>query len=170
MPVGNIILIILAGATFLVAFLTFLASITSWFKQTISIEFGFLVDDAIVQQIELATGDPAKPICLRFRNSGKGTLTGVVFDIRFHRPLALSSTGEALSFIPGKTTHGRTPDNSYYLIRYSELEMVGDADMDFRVELNTQNMTPGTYKVGVTIYSTQQNSKYSKSELSILMK
>lgn len=163
-------LIIIAGATFVVALLAFLASVTPWFKQTIPIQFGFLMDDKIVQQMELSTGDPTKPIFLRFHNSGKGTLTGVVLDIRFYRPLSLSATGQALSFIPGKTTHGRTPDKSYYLIRYSELEMVGDEDMDFRVELNTQNQTPGTYNVGITAYSTQRDQKYKKSELSIFIK
>ena len=166
----NVILITIAGATFVVALFAFLALVTSWFKQTIPIQFGFLMDDKIFQQMELSTGDPAKPIFLRFHNLGKGTLTGVVLDIRFYRPLLLSGTGQALSFLPGKTTHGRTPDKSYYLIRYSELEMVGDEDMDFRVELNIQNQTPGTYKVGITAYSTQQDHKYKKSELSIFMK
>jgi len=166
----NTILIIIAAATFIVAFLTLLASVTSWFKQNIPIQFGFLVDDKILQQIELSTGDSAKPIFLRFRNSGKGTLTGVVIDLRFYRPLTLSGTGQALTFIPGKTTHGQTPDNSYYLIRHSELEMVGDQDMDFRIELNTQNKAPGTYKVGVTAYSTQQDYKYKKAWLFLLMR
>jgi hypothetical protein len=166
----NVILIIIAGATFAVALLAFLASVTSWFKQTIPIQCGFLMDDKIVQQIAVSTGDPAKPIFLRFHNSAKGTLTGVVLDIRFYRPLSLSGTQQALSIIPGKTIHGRTPDKSYYLIRYSELEMVGDIDMDFRVELNTQNKTPGTCNVGITAYSTQQGQKYKKSELSIIMR
>lgn len=162
--------IFIGGATFIVALLAFLASVTSWFERTIPIKFGFLVNGRIVQQIELSTGDPAKPILLRFCNFGKGILTGVVLDMRFYRPLGLSGTGQALTFIPGKTTHGQIPDNSYYLIRHSELEMVGHQNMDFRVELNTQNMTPGTYKVGVIVYSTQQHYKYKKAELSISMR
>lgn len=166
----NKILIIIAAGTFIVALLTLFASVTSWFKQTIPIKFGFLVNDRILQQIELSTGDPAKPILLRFRNFGKGTLTGVVLDMRFYRPLGLSGTGQAVTFIPGKTIHGQVPDNSYYLIRHSELEMGGDQNMDFRVELNTQNMTPGTYKVGVIAYSTQEAYKYKKAELSVSMR
>ena len=163
-------LIVLTAATFIVVLLTLFALITPWFKQGIPIQLGFLIDNRIVEQVELSTGDEAKPVILRFHNRGKGTLTGLVLDIRFHRPLALSGTGEALNVIPGKTIHGRPPDNSYYLIRYTELEMVGHQDMDFRVELNTQNKTPGTYKVGVTAYSTRLDYKYKKVELSILMR
>ena len=57
----------IAVATLLVAIialiftgLTFFASITSWFKHSIPIEFGFLVNGRIIQSIELSTGDPAK--------------------------------------------------------------------------------------------------------------
>ncbi len=52
----------------------------------------------------------------------------VVLDMRFHRPLRLSSTQQAVTFIPEKTVHGQTPDNRYYLIRYSEIDMVGKDD------------------------------------------
>lgn len=45
----NVVLIIIAGATFVVALLAFLGSVTSWFKQTIPIQCGFLMDDKIVQ-------------------------------------------------------------------------------------------------------------------------
>jgi len=164
------IMIIIGVATLTVAILTFLALVTSLFKQGIPVEFGFLIDDKIVQHLELATGDPAKPILIRFRNVSKSTLTGIVMDLRFYRPLTLSGTEQALSFIPGKTTHGRPPDNRYYQIRYSELEMPGDESMDFRIELSTEKKTPGTYRVCVTVYSAQQDYKYKKSDLSIQMR
>jgi hypothetical protein len=166
---ADIVPIVLGAGTLAVAALTFLASVTNWFKRSIPIEYGFLVDDSIVKNLNLSTGDPAKPINLRFHNSAQTTLTGVVLDIRFLHPLALSGTQTALSFMPGKTTHARTADGSYYLIRYSELEMVGQDKLDFRVELNTQGKSPGTYKVLVTAYSTQQDYKYKKSDLFIRM-
>ena len=166
----TVIVIIIGVATLTVAIFTFLASVTSWFKRGIPVEFGFLIDDKIMQRIELSTGDPAKPLFLRFRNVSKSTLTGIVMDLRFYRPLTLSGTEQALSVIPGKTTHGRPPDNRYYHIRYSELEMPGDESMDFRIELSTEKKTPGTYRVCVTVYSIQQDYKYKKTDLSIQMR
>ena len=165
----NIILIILGAGTLLVATLAFLATITDWFKKRIPIDYGFLLNEAIVNKLNLSTGDEAKPISLRFHNEGETTLTGVILDIRFLKPIVLSGTQKALTFFPGKTTHGQTEDKSYYLIRYSELEMVGRDNLDFRVELNTKGQSPGTYKVVVTIYSTQQDYKFKKSELIIKM-
>jgi hypothetical protein len=165
----NTILIILGAGTLIVATLAFLATITDWFKKRIPIDHGFLLNGEIVNKLSLSTGDEAKPISLRFHNRGDTTLTGVILDIRFLKPLALSGTQAALTFIPGKTIHGRTEDKSYYLIRYSEIEMVGKDNIDFRVELNTKGKSPGMYKVLVTIYSTQQDYKYKKSELMINM-
>ena len=163
------LLVAIGAGTLVVAVLTLLASVTDWFKRVIPIQYGFLVDNTIVGDLALSTGDPAKPILLRFHNSGQTTLTGVVLDIRFLRPLTLSGTQTALSFLPGKTTHGRTPDESYYLIRYSELEVVGKDNLDFRVELDTTGKSPGTYRVLVTAYSTQQDYKYKKLELTMRM-
>jgi len=165
----NIILILLGASTLLVATLAFLATITDWFKKRIPIDCGFLLNEEIVNELNLSTGDEAKPIFLRFHNKGETTLTGVILDIRFLKPIVLSGTQKALTFIPGKTTHGRTEDKSYYLVRYAELEMVGRDNLDFRVELNTKGQSPGTYRVLVTIYSTQQDYKFKKSELTIKM-
>jgi hypothetical protein len=47
--------------------------------------------------------------------------------------------------------------------------MAGGDNLDFRVELNTKGQSPGTFKVPVTIYSTQQDYKFKKSELKIKM-
>ena len=99
----NIILIIVATCTLCVALLTLLASITDWFKRKIPIKFGFLYNNQVVPKIELASGDPAKPIFIRFYNLSKTTLTGIVIDIRFLKPISLSGTGNALTYIPGKT-------------------------------------------------------------------
>jgi hypothetical protein len=95
---------LISVATLIVAVFTFLASTTSLFKPTIPIQFGFLVNDKIAQQIDLSTGDKAKAILLRFQNSEKTTLVGVTLDIRFYRPLALSGTEHAIKFIQGETT------------------------------------------------------------------
>jgi len=165
----NTTLIILGSGTLIVATLGFLATITDWFKKRIPIDYGFLLNGEIVNNLSLSTGDEAKPISLRFHNRGDTTLTGVILDIRFLQPIGLSGTQAALTFLPGKTIHGRTEDKSYYLIRYSEIEMVAKDNIDFRVELNTKGTSPGMYKVLVTIYSTQQDYKYSKSELIINM-
>ena len=180
-------------ATLTIAFLMLLITCprtSSWFKQTIPIQFGFLMNDKILQKIELSTGDPAKPIFLRFHNSERGTLTGVNLNIRFYRPLVLSGTKSAIDFIPGKTTyegftvisstsshsrgekffHGPSPDNAYYAIRYSELVMTGDEDIDIKVELNTKNIAPGTYRVGVITSSTQPIYDLNQADLFISMK
>jgi len=45
--------------------------------------------------------------------------------------------------------------------------MVGDQNMGFGVELNIQNILPGTYKIDVLISSLKQNYKDMKTELSI---
>ena len=163
------ILILLTASTFVVASLAFLSRVTDWFKKTIPVSFGFLLNEQIIKELVLATGDPAKPVSLRFHNSGKTTLTGVVLDIRFLKPLVLSSTKQAITYIPGKTVHGRTSDGSFYHYQHSELVIVGHDNMDFRVELNTEGQSPGTYQVMVTVYSTQQAYKYKKSTLSIVM-
>lgn len=163
----DLVLIIITGGTFIVAVLTFFTSVTEWFKRSIPIELGFLIDDSVVTDLLLSSGDPEKPIFLRFCNYGRTTLVGLVFDIRFLHPLSLSGSPSALTLIPGKTVHGRVSDESYYLIRYSDIELVGLDKIDFRVELNTKGKTPGTYKVLVTVYSTQRDYKFKKTELSI---
>jgi len=162
--------LIFAGLAFAVALLSFLASVTSLFKHTIPVEFGFLFDNKIVQDLDVKTGDPAKNISLRFHNSAKSPLTGVILDVRVRQPLALSGTSEALSFstlnlLPEQIKHGRTPD--FYLIRLSEVNMIGDQNLDFGMELNTQGIRPGTYKIDVLISSLKQNYKDKKAELSV---
>lgn len=164
------VIIILASFTLITAILTFLAQITGIFKKQIPLEYGFLVNDQIKSSLEVATGDPAKNIHLRFRNSKKNTLTGVVTDIHFIRPLSLSATKEALTIIEGKTFHGKTDDNPYYQITHTELNIAGHQHMDFRVQLNTKGKSPGNYTVKVTAYSTQQDYKFKESDLTIIMK
>jgi len=166
----NTILMLIGAGTFIVALLTLLSLITNIFKKKIPLQFGFLVNDKVLDEIDVSSGDPKKPIFFRLKNISKSTLAGIVIDIRFMKPLALSGTNTALSFIPGKTIHGRTTDNSYYLIRYTELEMAGHANADFRVELNTENKSPGSYKIIVTAYSTQQDYNYKREEILVNIK
>ena len=167
---SNIVMIVLEAVILLVALLTFLSSVTSWFRLRIPLAFGFLFDDKISRSLEVATGDPAKPILLRFRNLSKATLTGVVIELRFYRPLALSSSEQALTDIEGRTIHGRIPGNAYYLIRYFDLEIPGDEKMDFTIVLNTEDKSPGKYRIAATVYSNRKDYKYKTSELSLLMK
>lgn len=154
-------------ATFSVALFTFLSTITDWFKRKIPLTFGFLLDGAITSQLNLSSGDQAKPIYLRFHNTSKTTLTGIVLDIRIIRPLSLSGTERALTYIPGKTIHGRPSDNAFYHIRHSELVLFGNDKLDTRIELNTAGLTPGIYKIKSTAYSSEQDFKYKKIELVI---
>ena len=163
---------IIAAATLVCAVFTLLAIVTDWFKRRIPLEYGFFRDDKIVTELKVSTGDPAKRILLRFHNSSKTTLVGVILDVRFLAPLVLSATQSAIVVPiddkdPNPPKHGRLADERCYWIRCSEVSMLGDANWDLRVELNTQVITPGTYKVRITVYSTQQNYKYKQSELMI---
>ena len=131
-----------------------------------------MLNERVLDELDISSGDPAKPIQFRLHNKSKRTLTGVVIDIRFLQPLALSGTNTAisfqpLSFKPGKTIRGRIQDGSYYLIRFTELEIVGHTNLDLKVELNTTNKSPGTYTIIVTVYSTQQDFKYGKEEIQV---
>ncbi len=163
-------IIILAALTFLTAALTLMAATTDTFKRKIPIDFGFLLDGKIKNRIEVSTGDPAKNMPLRVRNIKRSILTGIVLDIRFFRPLFLSSTDKALTYFPGKTIHGKAADNSYYHILHTELNIPGHRHVDFNVELNTEGKTPGTYNIGVYAYSTQHDYKFKELNLSIVMK
>lgn len=169
--ISNIIMWFIYVGTFIVALLAFLAQVTNWFKPSIPIDFGFLVDNKIQKNLELATGDAAKPIILRCHNNSQMTIRGLVIDIQFLKPLALSGTGTALT-VPttGTLIHGRSEDKSFYLISYSGLDLLGEGNLDFRVELNTTDQTPGTSTVQVRINSIRQDYKYKKLNLSIKMK
>lgn len=164
----NTLLLVTIG-TFLAAVLTFLATVTDWFKHEIPVEFGFLLNDSIVDNLDLSSGDAAKPISLRFRNTGSTTLAGLVLNMEFMEPISLSGTDSALTLVPGKTVHGRIKDQNYYLIRYEDIMLLGQRQLDFRVELNTRNKSPGISKVLVSVYSTQSHYKFKKIELSIHM-
>jgi len=166
----NTVIMILAACTLITSILTFFAYVTGLFKRKIPLDYGFLVNDQIKSSLEVATGDPAKNIYLRFRNPKKNTLTGVVTEIRFIRPLSLSSTDEALTLIKGKTFHGKPEGNPYYWIMHTELKISGHQHMDFRVQLDTKGKSPGIYTVKVTAYSTQQDYKFKESGLTIIMK
>lgn len=165
----TVILLLVAIATFVAAALTFLASVTDWFKREIPVEFGFLFNDSIVNKLDLSSGDAAKPISLRFCNTGRTTLAGLVFNMEFMEPISLSGTDKTLTLVPGKTVHGRIPDQNYYLIRYEDIMLLGQRQLDFRVELNTKDKSPGIFQVFVTVYSTQSHHKFKKAELSIHM-
>ena len=163
-------LLLLVGiGTLVAAVLTLLSSVTDWLKREIPVEFGFIFDNAIVDKLDLSSGDSAKPISLRFHNSSRTTLAGLVFNIEFLEPISLSGTGTALTLVPGKTVHGRVEDQGYYLIRYEDIMLLGHRQLDFRVELDTRDRSPGTSKVLVTVYSTQSHHKFKKAELAIHM-
>ena len=168
---------ILQALTFVVSFLTLivliLSSRTDLLKRTIPIEFGFLHKGKIVKKKEINTGDPAKPIEFRLKNKSETTLNGVVLDIRFLRPLALSGSEQAM-ILP----NGVTKDNintgpfkdKFYLLNISDLKILGDGEKDLKIEFNTRNITPDIYQIEIKIDSTQQDYKCKKTTLSIIMK
>ena len=166
----NIAIIVIGIATFVTALATFLNSVFDWFRRRLPVRFGFLLNDKIVDQLQVASGDPAKPIHLRLHNFSKTTLTGVVLDMRFLRPLALSATDKALSIIPGKTAHGHIEAENHYWIRHSDLVIPGDDHLNFGVELNTKGISPGTYRVLVKMFTTMEIYKIRETELKITLK
>ena len=144
-------LLFVASGTFLLAGLTFLSFTTDWFKRKIPVEFGFIFNDSIANKLSLSSGDAAKPISLRFRNSGRTTLLGLVFNIELLEPISISGSNSAITEFPGKTIHGRFTDQGYYLIRYEDVLLLGQGQLDFRVELNTRDKSPGVHRVLVTV-------------------
>ena len=161
----EIALLIVGAGTFVVALLTLLAAVTGLFRRTIPVDCGFLIDESNVTDLKVATGDSAKPVVIRLWNRAKTTVTGLVLDMRFLRPLSLSATNTALVLPTGKTTHGRVEDGSYYLVRHTDFDLFPEETLDYRIELNMSGVSPGTGHVLVTVYSTQQDYKYLKSEL-----
>ena len=160
-------LLVVAIGTFVVAPLALLASTTSLLKRRVPVECGFLLDKAIQPQLNVSTGDSAKPITIRLRNRASTTLTGLIFDARFLDPLVLSGTSSALVLPLGDNVHGRVADGSYYLIRHSGFNLAPEEHLDFRIELNLAGASPGTGHVEVTVYSTQQDYKYRKLDLPV---
>lgn len=161
----DVAVLVIAAATLLVAVLAFLAVVTDWLKRTIPVEVGFLHDESVVVELPVSTGDKAKPITIRIHNKAKTTVTGLVLDMRFLKPLSLSGTGTALSMPLGDSVHGRVPDGSYYLVRYSAFDLFPDQSLDFRVELNLTDTAPQAGRVRTTVYSSQQDYKYRKADL-----
>ena len=163
----EITILSIAIATFLVAMLAFLASVTDLFKKLIPVEIGLYSDQKLMEELALSSGDSAKPLILQLKNNSKLTLTGVVLELKLMRPLSLSGTETALTSIPGKTVHGRFNEAGYYLIRYSDLELRGQELIDFKIELNTNEKNPDTYFIRSTVFSTQKEYKIKEVELRV---
>ena len=82
-------------------------------------------------------------------------------------PLSLSGTTAALETIEGKTQYGRDEREGHYLIRHWDIDFLAEQSMDFRVELNTQGLSPGTYQVLVAVFSRERDFKNRRSVLKI---
>ena len=99
---------------FILGILPFLSN---FIKVEIPLEFGFLSNNKIFDELSLPVGHPLNLITFRFRNNKKTTVTGVSYEIRIYRPLVLSSTGSAIRYtdiIGDKIKHSQSEDNSYY--------------------------------------------------------
>ncbi len=158
-------IVIITALTLIVVILSFLAQITDWFKTQVPIRFGFLYNNQIVDRIPISSGHNQKPIFLRFENLKKVTLTGIIIEMRFLNPLALSGSDRALGVFPGKTIHYRVPDRSYYLIRHTDLSFLAREKNDLRIELNTVDISPGTCEVEVNIHSNAGEFKSKQANL-----
>jgi hypothetical protein len=150
--------------------LSIINKFTDWFKCEIPIEFGFLLNDKIVSELSIPVGHPIEPIIFRFRNHKRITLTGVSYEIRIYRPLKLSSTGQAIRYtniIGDKLMHGPSEENKCYWIHQSKLDIGGHRAVNLRVELNTGNITPGTYRIEIDCHTTLREYKYKRETLSL---
>ena len=61
--------------TFVIVLASFLAMITDLFKRKSPIEVGFLFNGSINSNLRISTGDPAKKVYFRFKNTSKIALT-----------------------------------------------------------------------------------------------
>ncbi len=151
--------------TFVIVLASFLAMITDLFKRKSPIEVGFLFNGSINSNLRISTGDPAKKVYFRFKNTSKIALTNIFIDIRLLKPLALSGTKSAIESIEGSTTHGRSADKSFYHILHSNLDFFGQKEIDLGIELNTKGKPVGRSEVLVEVNTTNQNYKPKKSKL-----
>jgi hypothetical protein len=152
---------------FILGILPFLSN---FIKGEIPLEFGFLSNNKIVNELSIPVGHPIEPITFKFRNNKKITLTGVSYEIRIYRPLVLSSTGSAIRYtdmIGDQIKHGKANDNSYYWIHQSKLDIGGHRGVDLQVELNTENITPGTYRIEIDGQTTLREYKYKRERLTL---
>ena len=161
--------IIIISLTFIVSLFSLLNSTTNLFKKRIPIKFGFKYNDQIVNKLEVTSGDPEKVIQFRFINSTKSTLKDIIIELMFTRPLSLSGTNHALTLF-GRTRHGPSEHNKYYLIRYFDLIFYGKKHLDFKVELNTKSKSPGDYKIVVNVYSESDKYKLLNQDLVLQIK
>jgi hypothetical protein len=150
-----------------------LAATTDVFKRKVSIGFGFLHNDQIKDKIEVSTGDPAKKLVFRFQNNSEFVLSGIIIDMRFMNPIALSGTASAVSQLVGNrgaTYHHRVPDQSYYLINHSAVVLLGEEHFDYPMEINTHEKAPGEYSIEIRIFSTKGDRKSLNRRLSLILR
>ncbi len=150
--------------TLIISYLIFANSTTSWFKPEIPVDFGFWVDEKLKKKIIVSSGDPEKRLILRFINKRSNTISNVVIDIKFIRPLALSGTNTALTVVEGHTK--RISNDKYYNLTYLNIPFYPNEKREFPTEINT-NKKFGKHKVLVSIFSTNDKYKVKKKVLKI---
>lgn len=165
-----------------ISFFGLLAAITAtlaasrfWFRPRIPLETGFLYNNEIVEKLTVSTGDRAKPIEIRFHNHSDFSISGVVLDIKFMAPTALSGTENAVQLIIDKDTgqlkthHGRVPDGAYYLLVHYDQTIFAGGNFDTRVELNTEGTTPGRREIAVAMHTTQPEYRKKEKALTLIV-
>lgn len=158
------LLLIITFVTLLITYLIFANSITYWFKPKIPIKFGFKINNQILNKLEVQSGDPNKRIILHFKNKESITLSNIVIDIKFHRPLSLSGSNTAITIIPDHTSKNRS--EKYYNLTYYDIPFYPEDTRDFPTEIDTDRKL-GKYKISVLLYSI--NDKYKKKKKDLIL-
>ena len=158
------LLLIISFVTLIITYFIFANSISNWFKPEIPVDLGFWVDEKLKKRIIVSSGDPEKRLVLRFINKRSNTISNVVIDIKFIRPLALSGTNTALTVVEGHTN--RTRSDKYYNLTYLNIPFYPNEKRDFPTEINTDKKF-GKHKVLVSIFSTNDKYKVKKKVLRI---
>jgi hypothetical protein len=157
----------LVAATLVVALLSLLANTTDWFRRRVPIACGFVRDDELTRELHVSTGDPAKVIVFGFQNQSKSTLADLVLEVRLLEPLSISGTNHAIDTIPEKTEHWRDYEDRHYLIRHWDVLIFAGGRLQFRAEVNTQTLSPGTYKIAISVSSRDRDLKTRREFLTL---
>jgi hypothetical protein len=161
-------IIIITTLTLIFTILIFLNSTTSLLKRKIPLKFGFKINDQIMNKIVVSSGDPAKRIVIRFENKESYALANFIFDIKFHEPLSVPDTKDAL-YIIEKHTSTESSDK-YYKIAYFDIPIYPDSPCDIPTLINTNNKELGDYKITVSAVSINDKYKKKKKDLILTIK
>ncbi len=164
---ADIYMLFVGVVTALIALATLLSTTTSLLKRKLPLEIGFCVNGKYKRSIQIATGDPSKPIEIGIKNKHKHTINLVTVNIKFLRPIVLSGSERALQIIEGSTTKMRLPNGGPYILTYHNLTFPGKEYINFRIELNTVNLRIGSHCIEVSSFALDTNYKRLDTKLEV---